>query len=597
MAKTKIFISSVQTEFTQERQSLFEYILSDPLLGRFFEPFLFERLPAIDQRADVVYLNEVQQCDIYLGLLGVQYGFENEDGLSPTELEYDFATQNHKTRFIFLTTHTSEERNPKQNIFIDKAQQVLIRKRFSSLEELKSAVYATLVHYLIEKELIRIGPFDTSLHPTATLLDIDEQKVRHFVAVARSKRGFKLDEIAPIEEILIHLNLMNEEKLTNASLLLFGKEPQRFFINSEVRCVHFHGTIVEKPIPSYKVFKGDVFQLVDEAVDFVLSKLDYSIGTRAENTSIPGKYEIPKEIIVEAIVNAIAHRDYTNNGSVQVMLFKDRLEVSNPGSIPLGWTIEKLKGLHTSVPANPLLAEPMYLKGYIERLGTGTADIIRIARENKLPEPIFEQHEEFKTTLYRPSTDQVPTKYRPSTDQASEVINEVSVEIKNMVKVVTETLALQDIQERLGLKHRGNFRTNYLEPAIKQGFISMLFPDTPKHPDQRYLLSPKGNTLLHTLISLEKQVETLPAKNPIVSEGSRNDVGMMSERCRNELGETAAAIFLEIIAMPTITIEELSLKVDKSTRTIERTIEKLKLANILVRKGPKLGGYWEVVFD
>ncbi len=93
MAKTKLFISSVQTEFTQERQSLFEYILSDPLLGRFFEPFLFERLPAIDQRADIVYLNEVRQCSIYLGLLGVHYGFENEDGFSPTELEYDFAIQ------------------------------------------------------------------------------------------------------------------------------------------------------------------------------------------------------------------------------------------------------------------------------------------------------------------------------------------------------------------------------------------------------------------------------------------------------------------------------------------------------------------------
>lgn len=597
MAKTKLFISSVQTEFTEERQSLFEYILSDPLLGRFFEPFLFERLPAIDQRADIVYLNEVQQCSIYLGLLGVHYGFENEQGLSPTELEYAVATQNHKTRFIFLTTHTTEERHPKQNLFITKAQHVLVRKRFSSLEELKSAVYATLVHYLIEKELIRVGPFDTSTHPTATLFDLDENKVRHFIAVARSKRGFKLDDTASMEEILVHLNLMNEGKLINASLLLFGKEPQRFFINSEVRCVHFHGTIVEKPIPSYKVFKGDVFQLVDEAVDFVLSKLDYSIGTRAENTSIPGKYEIPKEIIVEAIVNAIAHRDYTNNGSVQVMLFKDRLEVSNPGSIPLGWTIEKLKGLHTSVPANPLLAEPMYLKGYIERLGTGTADIIRIARENNLPEPNFEQNEEFKTTLYRPSTDQVPTKYRPSTAQASEVINEVSIEIKNMVKVVTQTLALQDIQERLGLKHRGNFRTNYLEPAINQGYISMLFPETPNHRDQRYLLTPKGNELLQTLISLEKQVEKLPAKNPIVSEGSRNDVGMMSERCRNEFGETATALFLEIVANPTITIEELSIRLDKSTRTIERTIEKLKVANILVRKGPKLGGFWEVVFD
>jgi len=83
----------------------------------------------------------------------------------------------------------------------------------------------------------------------------------------------------------------------------------------------------------------------------------------------------------------------------------------------LGWTIEKLKGLHTSVPANPLLAEPMYLKGYIERLGTGTADIMRIAKENNLQAPDFEQNEDFKTTIYRPSTDQVPPKYPSSTPQ------------------------------------------------------------------------------------------------------------------------------------------------------------------------------------
>ena len=55
--------------------------------------------------------------------------------------------------------------------------------------------------------------------------------------------------------------------------------------------------------------------------------------------------------------------------------------------------------------------------------------------------------------------------------------------------------------------------------------------------------------------------------------------------------------FLEIVAMPTITIEELSIKVDKSTRTIERTIEKLKQVNLLVRKGPKLGGFWEIKFQ
>lgn len=141
-------------------------------------------------------------------------------------------------------------------------------------------MYASLVNYLIEKEIIRTGPFDATLHSTATLIDIDQEKVIDFVRVARSKRGFPLQETAPIKEIFTHLNLMKGERLTHAALLLFGKSPQRFFINAEVRCAHFHGTIVEKPIPSYKVFKGDVFELVDQEEDFVLSKLDYSVGTR-----------------------------------------------------------------------------------------------------------------------------------------------------------------------------------------------------------------------------------------------------------------------------------------------------------------------------
>ena len=495
MPKTRLFISSVQAEFAEERQMIFEYILSDPLLGRFFDPFLFERLPAIDQKTDAIYLNDVQQCNIYLGLLGTQYGFEDTEGISPTEREFDHATLHHKTRLIFLTSHSAQEQNEKQNTFIQKAQQVLIRKRFSTIDELKASIYAALVNYLIEKELIRVGPFDASIHSTATINDIDENKVREFVQVAIAKRGFRLQETATIEEILVHLNIMNETKLTHASLLLFGKEPQRFFINSEVRCVHFHGTIVEKPIPSYKVFKGDVFELVDQAVDFVLSKLDYSVGTRAENIEIPGKYEIPKEIVAEAIVNAIAHRDYTNNGSVQVMLFSDRLEVVNPGALPLGWTIEKLKGLHTSVPANPLLTEPMYLKGYIERLGTGTADIMRIAKENNLQAPDFEQSDDFKSILYRPSTNQVPTKLRRSSVEVPQEFRRSSVEVKNLLKVLEGEMSRKEIQEALELKHAGNFRENYLEPALAEAVIEMKYPDSPNHPKQRYLLTEKGNEI------------------------------------------------------------------------------------------------------
>jgi predicted HTH transcriptional regulator len=84
------------------------------------------------------------------------------------------------------------------------------------------------------------------------------------------------------------------------------------------------------------------------------------------------------------------------------MLFKDRLEIWNPGSLPYGLTTAKLRKPHSSIPANPLLAEPMYLAGFIERMGTGTGDIIRLCHEAGLKKaPEFVQEEIFKTILWR----------------------------------------------------------------------------------------------------------------------------------------------------------------------------------------------------
>ena len=91
MKKLKVFISSVQKEFADERQQLFTYLNSDPLLGLFIEPFLFEKLPAASQRTDTVYISEVAKCDVYIGLFGCEYGFEDTGGISPTEREFDEA--------------------------------------------------------------------------------------------------------------------------------------------------------------------------------------------------------------------------------------------------------------------------------------------------------------------------------------------------------------------------------------------------------------------------------------------------------------------------------------------------------------------------
>jgi len=98
--KQRIFISSVQKELAQERQAVKNFIHADPLLSRFFEAFLFEDLPAADLHADEVYLNEVDRCTLYLTLFGNDYGFEDAQGISPTEREFDRATTLGKRGFI-----------------------------------------------------------------------------------------------------------------------------------------------------------------------------------------------------------------------------------------------------------------------------------------------------------------------------------------------------------------------------------------------------------------------------------------------------------------------------------------------------------------
>ncbi len=92
MIPLRIFISSVQNEFAQEREALRDYLREDALLRRFFDAFLFEDAPASDQRPDELYLDEVERCDLYVGLFGwgmeakMKRGFHRRSGSSTVRL-------------------------------------------------------------------------------------------------------------------------------------------------------------------------------------------------------------------------------------------------------------------------------------------------------------------------------------------------------------------------------------------------------------------------------------------------------------------------------------------------------------------------------
>ncbi len=383
--RLKIFVSSVQKELADERRAVADFIRNDPLLRLFFEVFLFEDLPASDRRADAVYLAEVERSDLYLGLFGNEYGWEDTQGLSPTEREFDHATALGKVRLIFVKGMDDASRQPKMRALIARAGAQLIRRRFTAVFDLTPALYASLVEQLERTGRLRTRPFDAAACPDAGMDDLAGEKIKWFLGMARRERQYPLGEETSVADALAHLNLLDDGQPTHAAVLLFGRQPQRFLLTSEVKCMHFHGLEVRKPIPSYQVYRGTVFELVDQAVDFVMSKINRTVGTRALGPQAPVEYELPREAVAEAIVNAVAHRDYTSNASVQVMLFADRLEVWNPGELPTALTIELLFRPHASIPRNPLIAEPMFLARYAEKAGSGILDMIALCREGCLP--------------------------------------------------------------------------------------------------------------------------------------------------------------------------------------------------------------------
>lgn len=402
----RIFISSVQREFAKERRVLAEMIRKDMLLGTFFDVFLFEEMAAQNRSAKSVYLDEVRNSDIYLGLFGCEYGFEDAEGVSPTEREYDLATECGKYRLAFVKRTAAHNRMPKERTLIAKVEREVTRKSFSSLSMLKKMVYEALFRYLQDRDVVNVRPFDGSYSLGVKLEDLDPERIANFVRMVRVAGKVTFAPGISTTEILSRLGAFDAGtgKIANAAALLFAKNPALFRPSWELKCLQLWGTTFEKPFPSYHIYHGTVFEQIDQALDFVMSRVDHWVGARdaAKSAQAPARSEFPIEAVREAIVNAVCHRDYTDDGSVQVMLFRDRLEVLNPGTLPRGWTAANLLQTHDSKPHNGILATAMQWAGYVEKSGYGTEDIVRKCKAWGLREPEYHPSSvDFRLVLWR----------------------------------------------------------------------------------------------------------------------------------------------------------------------------------------------------
>ena len=163
-------------------------------------------------------------------------------------------------------------------------------------------------------------------------------------------------------------------------------------------------------------------------------------------------------------------------------------------------TVDKLKNIHRSRPVNPTLANPVYLTGYIEQMGTGTTDIIERCEKHGLRTPEFIQDEDFTTIIWRPNITQNSnhqTAHETDLVLGHEIGHE-SEQVRRLVSKLRDSAKTrEEIMSLLNLKGRDNFRANYLTSAISAGLVAMLYPDNPKRKGQAYYLTSKGLKLLN----------------------------------------------------------------------------------------------------
>src|SRR3989338_5956210 len=188
--------------------------------------------------------------------------------------------------------------------------------------------------------------------------EIDIETFNRFVRLAVDNNRLPAATINESPQVVLKkLDLMSDEKLTNGAILLFGKEPQRHFVNLCVRIGRFK---TETTIIDDKWVRGNLFQQFEEALN-IIKQL---ISVRYEIKDIERKdiWDYPIPAIREAVLNSLIHRDYFNVANFTLLkIYDDHFWVSNPGKLPEEITVDELKQPHKSYLRNPLIAKAFYL--------------------------------------------------------------------------------------------------------------------------------------------------------------------------------------------------------------------------------------------
>lgn len=255
---------------------------------------------------------------------------------------------------------------------------------YRSGSTMKELIGSALNKFLLEKQGKH---WDSVPVPGTAINDIDSNALENFRSMARKNQRIKPEDLKDTNEhLLSKLQLVETDKLKRAGVLLFYSDPEQYISGAYIKIGYFES---DDDLIYQDEIHGNIFMQIERLLDLMFTKyikqnISYDGATRIET------FEYPFNAIREAILNAIAHKDYSMSTPIQISVYPDKIIFWNPGQLPDQWTIENLLIKHPSIAYNPDIANTLFRCGYIESWGRGTLKMINECKEIGVPSPKYE---------------------------------------------------------------------------------------------------------------------------------------------------------------------------------------------------------------
>jgi len=264
----------------------------------------------------------------------------------------------------------------------------------------KSTMPASVDQIQFERQEIKSREYDSQFVDGAMVTDLD---VRLLQGIADQYiKGLSIERY--LQQIGLAEYAQNGLRLKRAALLLFASDIDRWHPRSQVRFLKVKGNTLEVGekynVVSDDTVKGNIFELVIKSWEHLRSYLAYKTEFGA-NSQFEQKYIYPEDAVREAILNAIAHRDYSIANAIEIYIFNDRMEIKSPGALISTLTVKnlyELEGSHES--RNSLIARVLKENKLMRELGEGMKRIFSLMQEQELESPeLYSNGLWFRVTL------------------------------------------------------------------------------------------------------------------------------------------------------------------------------------------------------